>query len=427
LKKVLIIGFFFPPVGGAGTQRSSKFVKYLPHYGWQPTVIGGIEPNEHQDPTLLTDIPNNVQVHRFPIPSSVWRQTRHWLFRHRIGPIGLGRLGNYIGWFLDFPDTKREWADTAAEMALYLHKIEPFDVIYTTCPPYSVNVAVKNIHGELKLPWVVDFRDPWSTEDIELGHLPKWMRRRHAKAEKDTAINADAIVCATQGIQNFFINKYGIPEDRCPLITNGFDPDDLLGSIIKGKNIRRNFTITHTGTPYGIYSPDALAKALQQYWTGPPEGISNVELRFIGGVGQTVLSEHEGLRFTIKGRVDHPAAIIEQQSADMVLLTFDRRVYGKENLTSKLFEYLACGRPILAVIPADADAAAARIIRECSAGWIADCDKPEEIVSVMHHAISEVSKPGFHYEPDMEKIAHYSRPKLTKKLAAVFEQVSDQG
>lgn len=421
-----MICYFFPPIGGPGTQRSSKLVKYLHQYGWHPTVIGGVEPNEHQDPTLLADIPNNVQVYRFPIPQSVWRRTRQWLFDHRIGPIGLGRLGNYIGWFLDFPDTKREWADTAAEMILDLHKTEDFDLIYTTCPPYSVCTSVRQIQKHLKLPWVADFRDPWSTEDIEFGHLPKWMRQRHAKAERATVVNADVIVCVSQGIKNFFIENYGIPEEHCQVITNGFDPDEFTKLPIKQKKPIKNFRITHTGTPYGIYSPEAFAKALKQCWVGTPEGVSKVELRFIGGIGQATFPEYEGLKILIKDRVEHPVAIQEQQSADMVLLTFDRRIYGKENMTGKLFEYLACGRPIFAVIPADTDAAAAFIIRECGAGWVADCDNPEEIMRVMYHAINEVSKKDFSFNPDQKAISQYSRSALTKKLAEIFDQVSSR-
>ena len=108
MKRVLMICFYFPPVGGAGLQRSSKFVKYLPQNGWMPTVTSAVYPGEHQDRTLLADIPDGVEVHRLPIPPTAWRRLREWMMRHRLGPIGLGRLATWIGYAKDFPDTNRE-------------------------------------------------------------------------------------------------------------------------------------------------------------------------------------------------------------------------------------------------------------------------------------------------------------------------------
>ncbi len=39
MKKVLMIAYYFPPLGGAGVQRTIRFIKYLSKFGWVPTVI----------------------------------------------------------------------------------------------------------------------------------------------------------------------------------------------------------------------------------------------------------------------------------------------------------------------------------------------------------------------------------------------------
>lgn len=41
MKKVLILAYYYPPIGGAGVQRVSKFIKYLPEYGFSPVVVAG--------------------------------------------------------------------------------------------------------------------------------------------------------------------------------------------------------------------------------------------------------------------------------------------------------------------------------------------------------------------------------------------------
>ena len=41
MKKVLVIAFIFPPLGGSGVQRTLNFVKYLPEFAWQPYVVCG--------------------------------------------------------------------------------------------------------------------------------------------------------------------------------------------------------------------------------------------------------------------------------------------------------------------------------------------------------------------------------------------------
>ncbi len=72
MRKVLVIAYYFPPIGGSGTQRPVKFVKYLPQFGWQPYVISTDRPygdgSEGRNETLLADIPTDVQDWRVPTP-----------------------------------------------------------------------------------------------------------------------------------------------------------------------------------------------------------------------------------------------------------------------------------------------------------------------------------------------------------------------
>ena len=65
MKKVLIIAYYFPPLGWSGVQRTLKFVKYLRNFGWEPVVLTvGKTKFSVMDESLSKEIPDDVKVIR---------------------------------------------------------------------------------------------------------------------------------------------------------------------------------------------------------------------------------------------------------------------------------------------------------------------------------------------------------------------------
>ena len=65
MNKVLMIAYIFPPLRGAGIQRTVKFAKYLPEFGWDPVILTVMEyPREEMDYSILYDIPESVVTYR---------------------------------------------------------------------------------------------------------------------------------------------------------------------------------------------------------------------------------------------------------------------------------------------------------------------------------------------------------------------------
>ena len=63
--KAFVIAYRFPPQGGGGVQRTLKFVKYLPQFGWLPVVHTVRNPYwPVRDDTLLAEVPPEVHVYR---------------------------------------------------------------------------------------------------------------------------------------------------------------------------------------------------------------------------------------------------------------------------------------------------------------------------------------------------------------------------
>jgi glycosyltransferase involved in cell wall biosynthesis len=390
MKRVLMVAWHFPPIGGPGTQRTSKYCKYLPQNGWMPTVIAGVEPEEHQDPSLLLDLPDGMRVERAPIPDTAWRRLRHFLFRR-----GMGRMGTEIGHVLDFPDTRREWAERfAVPTGRRLHLDHRFDALYTTAYWYSAHFAGMKLKAELGLPWVAELRDPWADNDLLLGHLPARIRRRHFAAEAAMVRAADAVIMAHPLAAESLRQRYPRYAEKVHAITNGYDPDDYAdaSSSAASRDHDGLITIVHTGSCYGSYGPGALFDALKEGWGAVADAVPTIRMRFIGGAGDAVPPNIPGIEFEVLPRVSHAEAIRAQRDADLLLNVFDRSV-GRIGISGKLFEYMAAQRPILAVIPADGSTAS--IVADCGAGWVADCDHPEQIVSTMANAVRRVSSPTY--------------------------------
>ncbi|MFZ1538473.1 MAG: glycosyltransferase [Chromatiaceae bacterium] len=423
MPRVLIIAWYFPPVGGPGVQRTLKYCKYLPREGWEITVIGGIDPGEHQDPALAAEIPPGIILHRLGRPDTRWRRLRTWLFAHRLGPIGLGRFGHWIGLVKDFPDTMREWADTVVELAVEEHRRQPFDVIYTSSYPYSVHFAGGALKQRLGLPWVADLRDPWVENELMLEHLPRWVRARHARAERRMVESCDALVCAHPGHAERLRERYRLSPSRCLAITNGYDPEDYLNfpdpPPLGPDGVVR---LVHTGSFYGAYSPIPLLRALTQGWRPLPAGIQTLEVRLVGGDGDVIFPDLPGLRVVVRPRVSHAEALQEQAGAHLLLCVFDRS-FLKSLLPGKLFEYMACKRPIVAVVPSGGSTA--ELIRTTTTGWVADCDRPEEIIAALQASMADLLGYGRGFSPDRHAIARYSRPELARQLSAVLSGVTN--
>ena len=63
MKRVLIITYYWPPMGGSGVQRWVKFSKYLPSEGWQPVVYTPENPDlTVTDKSLLAEIPKEAEI-----------------------------------------------------------------------------------------------------------------------------------------------------------------------------------------------------------------------------------------------------------------------------------------------------------------------------------------------------------------------------
>ena len=163
--KVLIITYYWPPAGGSGVQRWLKFVKYLRDFGIEPIVYTVDDANyPKEDKSLLKEIPEEIEV----LKNSIWEPTDvlFWKKKHQqkkdiSNSTNSGILSFIRGNFF-IPDPKVFWVKTSVNFLGEYLKKNKVDVLISTGPPHSMHLIAKKIKEKFNLPWLADFRDPWS-------------------------------------------------------------------------------------------------------------------------------------------------------------------------------------------------------------------------------------------------------------------------
>jgi glycosyltransferase involved in cell wall biosynthesis len=240
-------------------------------------------------------------------------------------------------------------------------------------------IALK-LKAKTGIPWLADFRDPWTgIEYFNDLRLSKRNRRLHSALEKKVLTNANAVVTVSKA---WAVDLEKISGRAVEVITNGFNADDFKPGIMPDKN---HFTISHIGTLSADRNPTALWQSLGELCRNNPEFKRDLRLRFIGKTDQTVLLalKQNSLieQAEVKNYTAHDEVIAFMQESCVLLLCQTRESNAPGHIPGKLFEYLAARRPV--IFCGDLKSDAAEIIGECKAGNAFGFDEKEKISAVL--------------------------------------------
>jgi glycosyltransferase involved in cell wall biosynthesis len=345
-----MLAYAFPPLGGAGVQRTLKFVKYLPEHGWEPTVVTvRWSPYQMRDPTLGSELPGGVRVRRAPeLPLTPY-------LAMALSKLGADRARAFVTW----PDNFQGWLPGALALALLEIRRSRPDVLYTTSAPYVSHLAGLALHRMTGIPWVADFRDEWAANP-HLQAAPRALQTLSRRAERAVATSAHVVVVGD------YFNIAGSRPGHRTTITNGVDPDDLARLPAPDPPHDR-FRLTHVGTLYGEQDAGPVLAALRRLVERGELDGSRVELRVVGKVFLSNESLDLPLHVSQEGYVSHHDALLEMRRATALLLYVAPTSLAP---SGKLYEYLTSERPILCVTRPDG--LAHRLVRDWDAGVCAD-------------------------------------------------------
>ncbi|MEA3317025.1 MAG: glycosyl transferase family 1, partial [Bacteroidota bacterium] len=177
-KKVLIITYYWPPSGGAGVQRWLKFAKFLPKYGWNPIIY---TPENGEIPVTDKSLHKDISKETKVIKRKIW-EPYTW-YKKFIGQknnqkINVGFLSEnqkpkftekisvWIRGNFFIPDARKFWIKPSVKFLKTYLKNNNVDAIISTGPPHSMHLIAMQLQKKLNLPWIADFRDPWTNIDF---------------------------------------------------------------------------------------------------------------------------------------------------------------------------------------------------------------------------------------------------------------------
>lgn len=441
MKRVLIITYYWPPSGGSGVQRWVKFAKYLPKEGWQPVIYTPENPElTTVDKTLAEEIPPEAEIIKRHIlePYGIYRKlmgkgsstdlktlTAAGSDGGEVNPVNGGgkswkqRLSLFIRGNCFIPDPRVLWVKPSVRFLKDYLKGHPVDAIVTTGPPQSMHLIGLELSRATGLPWLADFRDPW-TKMFYFKHLSlrEKAEKKHHELEQEVLDGATRVIAVSPMVQKDFQEMTSTPVE---IITNGFDEADFDRYF----DLDENFNITHTGLFASDGNPETLWRVLAAKCDADKEFRRSLRIRLVGKTDKEIVDSIEaaGLGQNLKnfGYQSHEIAVKEQRNASVLILPLRKEPEYEAVLPGKLFEYLASRRPILGI--GQTEGAMAKVVRDTGSGIVFDWDEEKKLRAYIDLCWDEFKSDELN--DNFSDISMYSRRKLTKRLAALLNDITD--
>jgi hypothetical protein len=404
MKQLLFIAFYFPPRNNIACYRSGCFAKFLPKFGWTPTVICQDWPADRpdSDPDFVGEFPPEVRIHRIPPPPERGFYQR----------VVLRKLAPYV-WPHRAPIL---WWRQARRHIESLLKTTKFDAIWATSDPLTPLTLASEAARASRLPWVADIRDCLNVQRFGSWYKRPFFRRQ----ERRLCREADRIITVSEGLSNALKEFSHAPVS---IIPNGFDPSLLPINKLSPNPV---FTIVYAGTlVLGRQDPRPVFRAIELCFQRGQIPRNELEVVFLGtkpdSVQQVLAGFSENLPVRVLPRVSHRAALAIQTQASVLLLLAHAAEQGI--MTGKIFDYLAAGRPILAV-PDDRHTTA-RVLNSTRAG-LALTDAESIARQLTEWYTLWRTNPDFNLDRNRTAINQYSRSVQAGELAGLLDDlVSD--
>jgi glycosyltransferase involved in cell wall biosynthesis len=414
--KVLLVTMYFPPAGGGGVQRPLKLAQYLPALGIETHVLAPDDPKwVHRDDDLR--VPTQAWIHRARYLGPRARKPAEELRAVE----GLDRAlvqAQVTARRLLLPDASVTWNVTAVPAAVRIVRREGIDVVVTTSPPGSVHFVGAAVQRLAGARWIADLRDPLVAHQHRRDDTTAARARQAANEQvaRLVARQADAISCVSEAIAD---EMRGLdPRGVVRVIGNGCDFDDFAGLEYTPAP---RFRITHTGSFFGKRDPRPFLQAFR-------DADLDAVVRFVGDFRSSDREWADSLalgdRLQLVDYLPRAESLrMQRDSEALLLLVPDAGGRGKGVLSGKVYEYLAAGRPILAVVPPDG--AAAALVRETGAGLVAAPDDVEGIRDALlelHGRYADGGLPSVELEPgDGERLSRRAR---VEEMAELIREVA---
>jgi glycosyltransferase involved in cell wall biosynthesis len=399
---LLLVAYFYPPCRDTGAHRPAAMAKWLRHLGHRVTVLttsayGTGDPADEEGVVRTFDLQRlRARLRGHDRLDALFDSDTYSGKPHPLGKL------------LVPEPLVAAWAPFARLRAMRLNRRERFDCVITSSPPESAHVIGRAL-ARRGVPWVADLRDAWTFEPLRPPFPTALQRRLDERLERRWLGAADAVVCVSRPVADDLRARLGI---QAHLVPNGWDPElavlDAAGDDAAGILDPQRTSLVYTGR-FGSYGrdPGPLVEGLRDLGRADPDLAERLELVVAGPLtdaeAELMRTDVSPARIVVAGSLPREAALGLQRAADALLLLASSR--RTQLLNFKLFEYLASGRPIVALaagteagrvveeaggaaVPADDVAAIAEALRRLAAGAL-EAPKPGVVDAYSYPAVAE--------------------------------------
>jgi glycosyltransferase involved in cell wall biosynthesis len=375
MRKFLYITPYFPPQTQVGALRPLKFVRHLAAFGWQPVVLCDLWPRDNMDATLEAAVPAGVPIvydyshraarayrrlHEPQAPAQAAKPpgNPHW------------RIEDYFPKWLNNPELlplaehspDMPWAWRAARKVLRQHP--DIEAILVNADPFAASVVGARLARLTGLPLIQDFRDIWAPCKLRRPRRPLPWLWLEDKLERMCFEAADHVIINTElSLRDYHAHYPDLPRDRFSVIRNHFDAELVSHGQHPGFD---RYTLLHLGNFSRFRVADPLVRAIAELVRrGTPKDALQVVSTGKYGAQAMALAEELGVRelFKVEKQVPYNEIGAIMAAADLTVMIAEPD--ADQRIASKFYDYLGCGRPMLAISdnPESAD-----ILRQGGAG-----------------------------------------------------------
>lgn len=409
MKKVLMVAFHFPPIqGSSGVQRTLRFARHLPEFGWQPIILTA-HPRAYPSTTddQLGDIPEHVTVLRAP----AWDTSRHFAIGGRY-PGFLARPDRWVSW----------WLGGTLSGLRAIDRFKP-EALWSTYPIATAHRIAATLNKRRHVPWIADFRDPMAQEGYPADPAV-W--RSFSDIEAHAVHHAAHCTFTTPSALAHYQQRYAPDAGRLQLIENGYDEESFAEASTGAALNPDRLTLLHSGIVYpSERDPTRLFDALHLLKTQHADVFERLRVRFRAAVHDDMLramAREAGVESAIEifPAIGYRDALAEMMSADGLLIL--QAANCNAQIPAKLYEYLRAGRPILALTDPAGDTAAT--CRNAGLEAIAALDDAQAISAQLQRF---VHSPKDGTLPTAAAVDRASRRGRARTLAELLDRSTMQG
>ncbi len=352
---VLVISYYFPPMGLSGVQRTLKFVKYLSTFGWNPTVLTtNVQSYYAFDETLINEIPEiticrtekDTIFTNFTIKKNNTNSPTTLKYPNQF----VQKVKRIISQSIFQPDSRVTWQKHALKLGREILSKGEFNAIYATAPPFTDFIVAQKLAEEFNIPFIVDYRDLW-VDNAYYYYLTTFHKNYAINLEYEVLKKASKVIVTSRNLKEALLKRYSfLNHNDITIISHGFDNEDFLE--VRGiSKPTEKFVITHSGLFPDDLTPKYFLKAVLELIKEKPELRNQIELKFVGVMRKShtkLISKYKlGDISNIKGYVSHSESIKEILSSDILWMMIPNNIVTP----SRLYEYIGSLKPFIISAP----------------------------------------------------------------------------